>query len=74
MGQFCILAENLLPSWVSTFMKIEIESVVEVNLHELRPGKGEKDENEWMGEFAEQIKKNLLERFKKSPRKPLYQD
>ena len=55
-------------------MKIEIESVVEVNLHELRPGKGEKDENEWMGEFAEQIKKNLLERFKKSPRKPLYQD
>ena len=55
-------------------MKIEIESVVEVNLHELRPGKGEKDENEWMGEFAEQIKNNLLERFKKSPRKPLYQD
>ena len=70
MGQFCILAENLLPSWVN----IEIESVIEVNVHELRPGKGEKDENEWMGGFSEQIKNNLLERFKKSPRKPLYQD
>ena len=55
-------------------MEIEIESVVEVNVHDLRPGKVEKDENAWMGEFAEQIKNNLLERFKKSPRKPLYQD
>ena len=74
MGQFCILAENLLPSWVNNFLKIEIESVIEVDVHELRPGKGGKDGNEWMGGFSEQIKNNLLERFKKSPRKPLYQD
>ena len=74
MGQFCILAENLLPSWVNNFLKIEIEDQIRVNVHDLRPGKTDSDENGWMGDFSEQIKTKLLERFNKSPRKPLYQD
>ena len=76
LGQFCILVENLLPSWVTSCgrWQIEIEDKIEVNVHDLRPDTEKSDENEWMLGFSEQIKNKLLKRFNKNPRKPLYQD
>ena len=76
LGQFCILVENLLPSWISSFRSIEIEDQIKVNVHDLRPGIGnsETEGKEWMLGFSEQIKNKLLERFEKNPRKPLYHD
>ena len=76
LGQFCILVENLLPSWISSFLSIEIEDKIKVNVHDLRPGIGNSATTgkEWMLGFSEQIKNKLLERFEKNPRKPLYHD
>ena len=78
LGQFCILVENLLPSWVTSCGRcsIEIEDKIKVYVHDLRPTSTEEksDENEWMLGFSEQIKNKLLKRFNKNPRKPLYQD
>ena len=73
LGQFCILVENLLPSWISS---LQIEDQIKVNVHDLRPGIGnsEMEGKEWMLGFSEQIKNKLLERFEKNPRKPLYHD
>ena len=73
LGQFCILVENLLPSWISS---LQIEDQIKVNVHDLRPGIGnsETEGKEWMLGFSEQIKNKLLERFEKNPRKPLYHD
>ena len=71
MNNVCILVENLLPSWFSSFRSIEIEDQIKVNVHDLRPGIGnsETEGKEWMLGFSEQIKNKLLERLEKSDKK-----